>query len=138
MARESTRRPDRWLDFLSDEHEKRRLYELDLEKLTTFLKDSSLGNNARIYGGVKSAASMDANFANPKSHWAELRRLRDTVRFRIVCSDLKTVRVACVETWQHFLDQIIRCRNYYLTAGGGPEADLYRAVHFELEIVSSR
>ena len=137
---EYSRRPRDWMNFVAKGVEKERLYEFSLQEIKTFLSNSRGAGGCRVYGGVKPLASLDAGLEHPKVDSVHRRGLRDAwdaVRFRIVCSDMIVVRVVCVEMWQHYIDEIIGCRNYYVTAGGAG-SDLYRAVHFELEIVPGR
>lgn len=137
---EYSRRPPDWMDFVANGVEKERLYQFGLQKIKSFLSSSRGAIGCRVYGGVKSLASLDAGLNHPKVDSGRRRGLRDAwdaVRFRIVCSDIIMARVVCVEIWQHYIDEIVACRNYYVTANGST-SDLYRAVHFELEIALGR
>jgi hypothetical protein len=138
---EYDRRPKDWFEFLGDEADKARLCNLTIHRLTAFLDGSAGRGKIRLYGGVKPLASLDASFVHPKSDRAQTRRLRDTwdaVRFRMVCANLVILRTACVEIWQYFIDEIVRCRNYFVSPGNQVGAGLYRAVHFELQVVPNR
>ena len=56
----------------------------------------------------------------------------------MVCQNLVLLRYVCIQLWQYFLDDIVKCRNYYLANATSGTTELYRAVHFELEIEPNR
>lgn len=128
------RRPKEWLDLIEQTAEMDRVRERALREMESF-RAAATGPPARLYGGLKPMESFDDSFERPKPHWASQRHRRDTwdaVRFRLVCEDAVALRSTCIQMLQYFIDDIVKCRNYY-TAGIGIN-DLYRAVHFELAI----
>ncbi len=89
-----SRRPRDWIEFVGKEVDKKRLYELGLERIKSFLNSPGTVDAYRVYGGVKSLASLDAGLEQPKVDGAHRRGLRDVwdaVRFRIVCPNIIAV-----------------------------------------------
>jgi hypothetical protein len=128
------RRPKAWLDLIQEQETMHRVHDRARNELEAF-RAAAGAPATRLYGGLKPIASLDTSFEQPKPHWAARRNRRDAwdaVRFRIVCEDVIALRTTCMQMLQYFIDDVVKCRNYY-TAGIGIN-DLYRAVHFELAI----
>jgi hypothetical protein len=135
------RRPQDWPEFVADHQAKSELYKIAYKDLWQFLKERIKDGSIRLYGGLKPETSLDANLGKLKHGTAARQRLRDTwdvVRFRVVTRDLSLLRDVGIDIWQAYLDEIVRCRNYYLQPKGDSNLDSYRALHFEIEIVPQR
>lgn len=128
------RRPKEWLDLIEQRDTMKRVHDRARSELEAF-RNAASTPTMRLYGGLKPIESLNASFEQPKPNWASRRSRRDAwdaVRFRLVCEDVVALRTTCVQVLQYFIDDVVKCRNYY-TAGLGIN-DLYRAVHFELAI----
>jgi hypothetical protein len=138
---EYDRRPKDWMEFITDEGAKSELFARSEQRLIQFLGYRVATGAVRLYGGVKPAESLDRKLGEIKEGSRARRSFRDTwdvVRFRIVVGNLSLLRSVCMEIWQFFLDDIVRCRNYYMRLKNEINRDCYRAIHFELEIEQGR
>ena len=122
---------DDWWKVAGDRHIQELLFERSKARLAEFIRFSATSRTPRWYGGVKPDESLNSKFVRHKEGDALQRRLPDLwdlIRFRIVPEDLEDVLVTCIQFWEVFFDDIVRCHNYYYR----PRNDSYRAVHFEL------
>ena len=135
------RRPPDWPEFVADHQAKNDLFRISEDDLKRFFKERIKDGSVRLYGGLKPETSLDANLGKMKHGTSARQRLRDTwdvVRFRVVTRDLSLLRDVGIDLWQGYLDEIVRCRNYYLQPKGDSILDSYRALHFEIEIIPQR
>jgi hypothetical protein len=135
------RRPKDWLDFIADDPSKNALHSFAETNLLEFLAEYGTHGIARLYGGIKPNESLDRKLGERKEGSRARRNLRDTwdvVRFRIVCESALILREIGMAIWQYFIDEIVRCRNYYLQPLDDLDRQAYRAIHFELEIEKQR
>jgi hypothetical protein len=96
---------------------------------------------ARLYGGIKPLESLDRKLGERKTGPRARQNLRDTwdvVRFRIVTENVPVLRKVAMALWQYFIDDVVRCRNYFLQPLEESDRVAYRAVHFQLEIERQR
>ncbi len=136
-----SRRPKDWHEFIIDDALKQDLYRSSEATLLEFLADYGTLGTARLYGGVKPLESLDRKLGERKTGPRARQSLRDTwdvVRFRIVTENVPVLREIAMALWQYFIDDIVRCRNYYLQPLADSGRDAYRAIHFELEIENQR
>ncbi len=106
------------------------------ERLQDFLGIVHLEQSVAYYGGVKPLDSIDEKLLQSREGDAVQRRLTDLwdlVRFRLVTDDLDDLLSLAIQFWELFLDDVVRCRNYYYRPRNGFSADAYRAIHFELK-----
>jgi hypothetical protein len=130
-----------WIDFVRDEEAKKKLYDIALRELSSFMQRHVHAQEYILYGGIKQESALVRRMLVPKSEEQFRRSLLDTwdvVRFRLVASDLNVLRGLALLFWEEYFDRIIRCRNYYFRPKDGVHTDPYRAVHFELEIQNGR
>jgi hypothetical protein len=126
--------PPQWHSAARDHEMKTQLYDRALHRLLAFSEGLPIG--IRIYGGLKSEESIEHKILQG---WRDsaIFDLWDVVRFRIVTPNLDSALNVAARVWDHFWDDVVRCRNYYyrprqrnLDVNGS--GDPYRAVHFEL------
>lgn len=132
------RRPRDWSAFAADAQAQLLVFETSQAILQTFCRCLPLRPRPRLYGSIKPLSSLDRKVAQPAGA-AGPRRLLDTwdiVRFRLVADGLPGVKATASALWECFLDNIVRCTNFYLSP---PRTDhWYRAIHFEIEIQAHR
>lgn len=133
--------PNDWSEFISNDSQKRIVYEKSITVLSRFLCENNFCGKTRIYGGIKPVSSLDRKLGEVKGGPRARKNRRDTwdaVRFRIVTKDVATLKDVAVAIWQYYLDDILRCRNYYMRNFSELNTEPYRAIHFEIEIERQR
>jgi hypothetical protein len=132
--------PD-WSAFVRNAKAKNSLYEYSLNMLQAFISRGGFQCLVVVYGGIKSDASIDRKLGFEREGTSLQQKttdLWDVVRFRVVTTDLLTLREVGLRLWETFFEKLMRCRNYYYRPKHNYEDDPYRAVHFELEPVPGR
>jgi hypothetical protein len=92
---------------------------------------ASRGVPARVYGGLKSAASILSKIAAVER--GQTLDLWDALRLRIVAASIDDVGKIAALLTREFGTAVWRCRNYYTHPRSG--ADLYRAIHLVVAVV---
>jgi hypothetical protein len=127
--------PRNWPAVVKDEERKRELFAEAYKILHGFQRKSGTARGCSLYGNIKSLASMDQK-QHRRLHADAVQRNEldtwDAVRFRIVSDDLKILLGTGLNFWEHFFDQILRCRNFFYLPKS--EDDPYRAIHFQVLI----
>ncbi len=122
---------DDWSRVASDPEAQQELFARSRARLADFIQFCEAGRTPRWYGNVKPAESLNSKFLRQKNGNALQQRvpdLWDLIRFRIVPEELDDLLITCIQFWEVFFDDIVRCHNYYYR----PQNPRYRAVHFEL------
>lgn len=129
---------DDWIDTIFDRKQLVALYQDAGARLEGFLSRNCSAPVYSFYGGIKPETSIRSKFHGTSSPIKDERArplahdVWDAVRFRIVFETIEDLSRGAIDFWRLFLEDIIRCRNYYYRPRNSSNDDSYRAIHFEL------